>query len=137
MAIDSNFNVINIQKYIYDLFSSKVATNTYCTNVPKVLKATDTDFIVIGLPTALSDFDAYGEIAVTIEIFVKGTDNGYQNNTKMKELHNKFLEIVEEENDKETTPYIFMKTRRSAFLDYDEQHNYHVIIDSFKIIIKN
>lgn len=136
MAINKNYNPVEIQHYLFTLLDDKVSFNTYMTNAPIKLTATDTDFVVIGLPTPLRDYEAYGTIKVMVEIFVKADERGLQNNVRLRDLQNKFNEIIDTENDSDIAPYIICRTLEGAFIDYDEAKGYHVLINTFNIIIK-
>lgn len=136
MSTNKNYNPIEIQHYLFQLFDDKVSKNTYMTNIPKKLEGIDSDFVVISLPISMRDFDAYGDIRVVVEIFTKADERGLQNNALMRDLYNKYIDILDIENSNDTSPYIICKTNEGSFLDYDENAGFHVIVNNFKLIIK-
>lgn len=136
MATNPNYNPIRIQEYLFKLFDNKVCDNTYLTNPPIKLEAFDTDFMVIGLPTPLRDRNAYGEIKVSIEVFVKSDSRGGQSNLKIRDKYDALIQIIDTESTKLSSPYRLMKSNEGARTNYDDKSTYHVLIYFLTILIK-
>ncbi len=147
MAINPNYNPINIQLYLFKLFDNKVSNQTYLTNVPKFLTEAekDEDFMVISLPAPLLNRNAFGTMSVVIEVFVQSQVNARQDSEVLMNMYDKLMKVVDEENDRKEVDeenkrvykkYILRHNPESAWLEYDEKMGYQKLITVFTILIK-
>ena len=134
--INKNYNVTEIEGFLYTLLYNKVGKSTYLTSPPIKLDAVkDTNFIVISLPTSLRDYDAYGEAKVRIELFAKSNERGLQDNVTLRDMQNKLITELNTFNALKHSKYI-LQPSLNTFMAYDSTLNYHININFFNLIIK-
>lgn len=94
-----NYDIQKIEKVLADVvLTGAVSTKVFKGQRPSVAKDM-TDFIVVSVPTSLTDLATYGRCTSRIEMFVKNDSNGLKNSTKFSLMFAKLCDIFPIHND--------------------------------------
>lgn len=88
-----NYDIQKIEKALADVvLAGGVSAKVYKGQRPSIAKDM-TDFVVVSVPTSLTDLAAYGRCTARIEMFVKNDANGLKNSTKFSLMYAKLCDI--------------------------------------------
>ena len=91
--MNQNYDIQKIEKVLSDaVLAGAVSTKVYKGQRPSIAKDM-TDFVVVSVPTSLTDLAAYGRCTARIEMFVKNDANGLKNSTKFSLMYAKLCSI--------------------------------------------
>lgn len=94
-----NYDIQKIESALADvLLSGNVASKIYKGQRPSKADSI-TDFIVVSVPTSLTDMATHGMCTSRIEVFVKNDANGLKNSTKFSLIFTKLCGIFPIQND--------------------------------------
>lgn len=135
-TINENYNLTEIEAFLYTLLYNKVGKSTYIASLPTKLDSVkDTNFIVISTPTTLTDYDAYGEIKIRIELYAKSLERGLQDNVTLRDMQRKLITELNTFNASKNAKYM-LKPNLNTFSAFDKELGYHIKINFFNLIIK-
>lgn len=97
--MNPNYDIQKIEKAIYDaVLSGKVSANIFRGQRPSIAEDM-TDFVVVSVPTSITDLSVYGRCTARIEMFVKNDSIGLKNSTRFSIMYAKLCEIFPIQND--------------------------------------
>lgn len=126
-----NYDIQKIELALAEaVLAGKVSEKVFKGQRPSIAKGM-TDFIVVSVPTSLTDLAAYGRCTARIEMFVKNDSNGLKNSTKFSLMFAKLCEIFPIENN----TYLFDMYPTIIPLGNDHE-GFHVQAININTIIK-
>lgn len=111
-------NISKIETFFNTLLDNKVSDNTFFTFLPPTIKQEWTDVVLVDLPNALRDLNAYGSGMVLVYLFAKSKSDGTKNVARLSQMEKKLNELIESSKDKH-----YVISRANTYTDYDEQRN--------------
>lgn len=101
-----NYDIQKIETVLRDaVYDGGVSKNVFMGQRPSVvneqMSATKglKEFLVVSVPTSLTDLAAYGRCTSRIEMFVKNDSNGLKNSAKFSSMYAKLCDIFPIQND--------------------------------------
>lgn len=92
--MNKNFDPQKIEKTLVQaIISGDVSKSIFEGKRPNVNDTKMTDFVVVSVPTNISDLNALGRCAVRIELFAKNLSNGEKNSAKLSLMYSKLLSV--------------------------------------------
>lgn len=129
--MDKNLqNISKVESFFNKMLDGVVSENTFFTNLPISIDDEWKDMVLVDIPTAIRDMDAYGYGSVLVYIFVKPYSNGQKDVSRMSELEQLLQKAIDESSNEH-----YSVTRGSCYSDYDDTRNLHCNIYEIKLLI--
>lgn len=126
-----NYDIQKIEKALADVvLAGGISAKVFKGQRPSIAKEM-TDFVVVSVPTSLTDLAAYGRCTSSIKMFVKNESNGLKNSTKFSLMYTKLCSIFPIQND----TYLFDVNPTLVSLGNDNE-GFHVQAININTIIK-
>lgn len=117
--MDKNLmNISQIETFFNDLLTGKLSDNTFFTFFPPVISQEWEEMVLIDIPNAIRDLNAYGNGIVLIYLYAKPFPNGKKPVPKLSKMEKKLNELIESSMD----PH-YVISRLNTYSDYDEHRN--------------
>lgn len=117
--MDKNLiNISKIETFFNSLLDNKLSDNTFFTFLPPTIKSDWTDLVLVDIPNAVRDLNAYGTGMVLVYLYAKPLSNGVKPVAKLSQMEKTLNELIESSNDSH-----YVISRGNVYADYDEQRN--------------
>lgn len=94
-----NYDLQKVEKTLADaVLAGKVSANVFKSQRPSIAKNLS-DFVVVSVPTLITDLSTYGRCTSRIEMFVKNDSNGLKNSAKFSLMYAKLCNVFPIKND--------------------------------------
>ena len=85
--MDKNLlNISKIETFFNSLLDNKLSDNTFFTFLPPAIKQEWADMVLVDIPNAIKDLNAYGSGMILVYLFAKPMSNGVKPVAKLSQL---------------------------------------------------
>ena len=123
-------NISKIETFFNSLLDNKLSDNTFFTFLPPTIKQEWSDIVLVDIPNAMRDLNAYGSGMVLVYLFAKPMSNGVKPVAKLSQLEKTLNELIDSSSDKH-----YVISRGNTYADYDEQRNLFCNIVEVNLVI--
>lgn len=123
-------NISKIETFFNSLLDNKLSDNTFFTFLPPTIKQEWSDIVLVDIPNAIRDLNAYGSGMVLVYLFAKPMSNGVKPVAKLSQLEKTLNELIESSKDRH-----YKISRANTYADYDEQRNLFCNIIEVNLVI--
>ena len=123
-------NISKIETFFNELLDNKVSYNTFFTFLPPTIKQEWADIVLVDIPNALRDLNAYGSGMVLVYLFAKPLSNGIKPVAKLSNMEKKLNEAIASSKNSH-----YVISRGNTYTDYDEQRNLFCNIVEINLVI--
>lgn len=129
--MDKNLmNISKIETFFNTLLDNKVSKNTFFTFLPPTISKDWSDIVMVDIPNAFRDLNAYGSGMVLVYMFAKPLSNGVKPVAALSSMEKKLNEVIASSRDEH-----YIISRANAYTDYDEQRNLFCNIVEINLVI--
>lgn len=129
--MDKNLiNISKIETFFNSLLDNKLSDNTFFTFLPPAIKQEWADMVLVDIPNAIKDLNAYGSGMILVYLFAKPMSNGVKPVAKLSQLEKSLNELIDSSEDKH-----YIVSRGNTYTDYDEQRNLFCNIVEVNLVI--
>lgn len=129
--MDKNLmNISKIETFFCSLLAKKVSKNTFFTDLPTAIKEEWSDMVVIDIPNAIRDLNAYGQGIVLVYLYAKPLSSGNKNVPVISKMEQKLNDCISSNSDKH-----YNVSRYGEYTDYDPTRNLHCNIVELNLTI--
>lgn len=129
--MDKNLiNISKIETFFNSLLDNKLSDNTFFTFLPPVIKQEWADMVLVDIPNAIKDLNAYGSGMILVYLFAKPMSNGVKPVAKLSQLEKSLNELIDSSKNKH-----YIISRGNTYADYDEQRNLFCNIIEVNLVI--
>lgn len=130
MSTNNNFNISNIETFMYGILHGVLSRNVYVGSLPDTIQDSWNDMCYIDCSNVISDENACAKGSVLIWLYARPLSNGTKNVMKMSELEVELNRIIDEQRSGN-----YRITRTNTYTDYDSNRQWHCNIVELNIII--
>ena len=123
-------NISKIETFFNSLLDNKLSDNTFFTFLPPTIKQEWSDIVLVDIPNAIRDLNAYGSGMVLVYLFAKPMSNGVKPVAKLSSMEKKLNEVIASSKDEH-----YIISRANTYTDYDEQRNMFCNIVEINLVI--
>lgn len=123
-------NISSIEIYFDRLLKNKLSPNVFYTSLPKAMKSSWNEMVLVDIAGAIDDLNAYGYGIVNVFLYTKSMSNGQKNVGKLKKLEDNLDTIIDGATD---SHYSIQKFH--TFSDYDERRDLFCNIVALRLLI--
>lgn len=92
--MNAKFDIQAIEKILKDaVMAGNVSQNVFEGERPSNLSTSLNDFVVVSVPSAITDLMAFANTRCRIEMFAKNNQNGSKNGKKLSSMYTKLCDI--------------------------------------------
>lgn len=129
--MDKNLiNISKIETFFNSLLDNKLSDNTFFTFLPPAIKQEWADMVLVDIPNAIKDLNAYGSGMILVYLFAKPMSNGVKPVAKLSQLEKSLNELIDSSKNKH-----YIISRGNTYADYDEQRNLFCNIVEVNLVI--
>lgn len=129
--MDKNLiNISKIETFFNSLLDNKLSDNTFFTFLPPTIKSDWTELVLVDIPNAVRDLNAYGSGMVLIYLYAKPLSNGVKPVAKLSQMEKTLNDLVALSNDGH-----YIVSRANSYADYDEQRNMFCNIVEINLVV--
>lgn len=129
--MDKNLiNISKIETFFNSLLDNKLSDNTFFTFLPPAIKQEWADMVLVDIPNAIKDLNAYGSGMILVYLFAKPMSNGVKPVAKLSQLEKSLNELIDSSKNKH-----YIISRGNTYTDYDEQRNLFCNIVEVNLVI--
>lgn len=117
--MDANLmNISKVETFFDTLLRGKVSENVFFTNLPSAIKQEWSDMVLVDIPNAISNMNAYGSGIVLVYLYAIPKHAGAKDVPKLSRMEQTLNECIKNSNDGHYRISII-----GNYSDYDGQRN--------------